>query len=95
MQSELKALQELQRKNQFLELLVTVGEYLKNREKIKIEAIEYRNQALILNLELESFKYLDQLSKNLKSKGLMIKREYARTEDKVVKARLNVSRGSS
>lgn len=94
MQNELTTLRKLQQQNQFLSLLLLTGEHLKNRDQIKIEGVEYRNQTLFVNLQLKSFETLDQLSKSLQGKGLVVKRESAHTEKDAVKARIIISRDS-
>lgn len=95
MEKELTALRELQRENQFLPLLLVAGEYLQQRENVIVDSVEYHNRELFLNLELPSFDKLDLFSKRLRDLGLNLKREYARTENNLVKARLSISRGSS
>lgn len=76
--------------NDFLSLLLQVGEVTSTFPQVQITNITYDNNQLVLSVNVDNFSRLQQIDKQLQEKGLAVEQENAVSSGGVVQARWRI-----
>lgn len=76
---------------EFMHLFAKVAKAMHMTKNIKLKMLNYQNQKLIMELQVENFENLNKLTKQLNQLGLNVKRDNAIRKSSIVNARLTIS----
>jgi general secretion pathway protein L len=76
--------------NDFLGLLLRVGEVTAAYPQIQMGSITYDNQELVINITVDNFSRLQQIDKELQAQGLTVEQENATSTGGIVQARWRI-----
>lgn len=75
----------------FLRLMGSLGDIWKSDKQLTVTELNYQNNKITMQITMPSFADLDQLSSQLKNRGLTVQQSNVRTAGKQIQAQLDIS----
>lgn len=76
--------------NRFIRLMRDAGVVLKNMPRVRLQALSYQDQTLMITVQAPSLSTLESLSAELAKKGLMVQQKSLKTQKKFTTATLEI-----